>query len=303
MPLLASKAYDPETAVTNKAATAALAMTALDTTNLRVTFKAPTNGRVLVRIKCQASGASELYPRILLGVLEGSTLKGRQSPIGHYIVNSTTIRHMAQEAIYIVAGLEPGKEYTWDAAYGVEVVQTSANLKYGGPNNTTENDAWGAFSFEVWSAVECLAGTLYDPTSAVEKTTGETHLALAAFDTTNLRLSFVAPASGNALWRINCQAHGATTLTQFLLGVLEGATVKGRQSPLMGNPMVLAATSTPSLEASAVVTGLESGKEYTWDAAWGTEKAVKESKLKYGGPNNTTANDAFGGVAFEIWKA
>jgi hypothetical protein len=50
MALLAGVAADPAAAVT-KATSAAPAMTAFDTTNLRVTFTAPANGKVLVRIR------------------------------------------------------------------------------------------------------------------------------------------------------------------------------------------------------------------------------------------------------------
>ncbi len=38
------------------------------------------------------------------------------------------------------------------AAYGVETLVASTGLKYGGPNNTTANDAFGAFQFEIWEA-------------------------------------------------------------------------------------------------------------------------------------------------------
>jgi hypothetical protein len=69
MALLASASYDPAAAV-SKATTALLAMTALDTTNLRVTFVAPPNGSVMVRLKGLTTGAVT-YPRILLGVLDG----------------------------------------------------------------------------------------------------------------------------------------------------------------------------------------------------------------------------------------
>jgi hypothetical protein len=34
----------------------------------------------------------------------------------------------------------------------VETVVASTGLKYGGPNNTTTNDAFGGFAFEVWAA-------------------------------------------------------------------------------------------------------------------------------------------------------
>jgi hypothetical protein len=59
MALPAGVAYDPAAAVT-KATSAALAMTAFDTTNLRVTFTAPANGKVLVRIRPCLAAPSDL---------------------------------------------------------------------------------------------------------------------------------------------------------------------------------------------------------------------------------------------------
>jgi hypothetical protein len=147
-----------------------------------------------------------------------------------------------------------------------------------------------------------LAGTLYDPASAVSKATTST-LAMTAIDTTNLRLTFSAPASGRVLVRLQGTVHGATTFPQILLGVLEGSTVKGRVSPaglVNGN---LAATTFLTVEGLFVVTGLTAGTSYTWDAAYGVETVVASTGLKYGGPNNTSANDAFGGFAFEVWAA
>jgi hypothetical protein len=145
-----------------------------------------------------------------------------------------------------------------------------------------------------------LAGTLYDPAAAVSKATTST-LAMTALDTTNLRLTFTAPASGKVLVRLQGTLHGATTFPQIQLGVLEGSTVKGRVTPaglMNGN---LAATSFLTVEGLFVVTGLTAGASLTWDAAYGVETVVASTGLKYGGPNNTTANDAFGGFAFEVW--
>jgi hypothetical protein len=147
-----------------------------------------------------------------------------------------------------------------------------------------------------------LAGTLYDPAAAVSKATTST-LAMTALDTTNLRLTFTAPASGRVLVRLQGTLHGATTFPQIQLGVLEGATVKGRVTPaglMNGN---LAATTFLTVEGLFVVTGLTAGASLTWDAAYGVETVVASTGLKYGGPNNTTANDAFGGFAFEVWAA
>ena len=148
MACLASKLYDPAVAV-SKATTAALAMTALDTTNLRLVFTVPANGRVLVRLKGTLHGATTM-PQILLGVMEGATIKGRSSPmLGGGNVAATTL--MAAESIFVVDGLTPSASLTWDAAYGVETLVASTGLKYGGPNDTTANNAFGGFSFEVWS--------------------------------------------------------------------------------------------------------------------------------------------------------
>lgn len=299
MACLGAISYDPGTA-TEKATTALAAMAAVDTTNLRITFTAPASGKVLVRIKCQTHGATT-SPRILLGVLEGSTVIGRMAPIGSRM-NVAATSLMAQEACFVVTGLTGGNEYTWDAAYGIELVIASTGIKYGGPNNTTTNDARGSFDFEIWDATELLAGKLYDPETRVEKAT-TSNKAMTAFDTTNLRLSFKAPSSGRVMWRVAVPAHGATTAPQVLLGILDGSTVKARCAPVMGTPSTAVATANAMLEASGVITGLESGKEYSYDAAYGVEVTVTSTALKYGGPNDTTENNAQGGIAFEIWKA
>lgn len=150
MALLAAKAYDPAVAVT-KSTAALLAMTALDTTNLRNTFTVPASGIVMVRLRGVVHGATT-YPQILLGVLEGATVRGRLAPAGEVQGNLAATTMMAVEALFPVTGLTPGASLTWDAAYGVETIVTSTGIKYGGPNNATTNDAFGAFVFECYSA-------------------------------------------------------------------------------------------------------------------------------------------------------
>lgn len=149
MSLLGGVTYDPSTAV-SKATTSALAMTALDTTNLRVTFTAPSNGAVLVRLQGTLHGATT-FPQILLGVLEGATVMGRTAPAGYLNGNAAATSFLTVESVFIVRGLTSGSSHTWDAAYGVETTVASTGLKYGGPNNTTANDAWGAFIFDIFS--------------------------------------------------------------------------------------------------------------------------------------------------------
>lgn len=145
-----------------------------------------------------------------------------------------------------------------------------------------------------------LNATLYDPAVAVSKVTTAA-LAMTALDTTNLRLLFTVPASGKARVKLGAVIHGATTFPSILLGVMSGATVVGRVAPIqvLGNTAV--ATALVTVIADFVVTGLTPGTATTWDAAYGVETLVAATGLKYGGPNNATANDAFGGFLFEIW--
>lgn len=148
--LLGAALYDPAAQVA-KSGGSLLAMTALDTTNLRLTFTVPSTGRVLVRLRGQVAGGTTA-PAILLGVLEGSAVKFRQSPNGANINTVGVSNRSAQEASGIVTGLTPGASLTWDAAYGVEVTGTANHdLKYGGPDDTTTNNAAGAFQFEIWA--------------------------------------------------------------------------------------------------------------------------------------------------------
>ena len=149
MKLLKGVAYDPATAVT-KNTTAALAMTAIDTTNLRLSgWTVPASGIVAVRLAGMLHGATT-FPQVLLGVLEGSTVRFRHSPIGAVRGTALATTHLPIESFGIVSGLTGGATPNWDAAYGVETLVASTGLKYGGPNNTTANDAFGAFIFEIW---------------------------------------------------------------------------------------------------------------------------------------------------------
>jgi len=147
----------------------------------------------------------------------------------------------------------------------------------------------------------CLGAVLYDPSTAA--TRGSAASAMAAFDTTNARITFTVPTSGRVLVRVCCPVHGATTYSTYLLGVMEGATVVGRVAPIGGLKTTAVNTAMVTQEATFVVPGLTPSASLTWDAAWGCETSVNNSLLKYGGPDNATANNAFGALIFEIWEA
>lgn len=147
MNLLKAALYDPAGAV-SKATSSLLAMTAFDTTNLRLAITVPAHGMVRFRLRCVITGATTV-PTIFLGVLNGATVVGRVIPqFGPFTANVTT-QDFHCDAEFTATGLTPGAMNV-DAAYGVEVVVAATNIKYGGPNNTTTNDAWGAFVFEAW---------------------------------------------------------------------------------------------------------------------------------------------------------
>lgn len=147
----------------------------------------------------------------------------------------------------------------------------------------------------------CLGAIAYDPSTAVTK--GAAASVMAVFDTTNARISFTVPASGKVFVRVRCQLSGATTFSSYLLGVMEGSTVVFRSAPMGGLVNTAVATAIVPLEVTGVISGLTPGAAKTYDAAWGCETFVASSLLKYGGPNNTTASDAWGALIFEVWEA
>lgn len=297
MTLLASANYDPAVAAT-KATSSLLAMTAIDTTNLRLSFTVPTNGAVLVRLRGTVTGATT-FPQILLGILEGATVRLRQVPLGGLCATALATTALTLEVLAVVTGLTPGAALTWDAAYGVEVQIAASVIEYGGPNTNAGANAWGGFVFEIYDTPNLLAAALYDPAAAVAKATTAL-LAMTAFDTTNLRNTFVARTT-QVLVRMRCSLNGANTQPRVLLGVLDGATVRGRQAPLGAVLGTAVSTTNVPLEASFVVTGLTIGTTYTWDAAYAVQTLLAATNIHYGGPNNTTTNDAWGAFGFECW--
>lgn len=148
MALLFGTCYDPAVAV-SKPTTALLAMTALDTTNLRAAFTIPANGTVLVHMRGVLHGATTC-PQILLGVMSGATVLSRVAPL-IAVSNLAATSFYTADALFIVKGLTPGAAAVWDAAYGVETIVAATGLRYGGPNDVVANNATGGFTYEIWT--------------------------------------------------------------------------------------------------------------------------------------------------------
>lgn len=147
MNLLGAILYDPGTAVA-KSTASLIAMTALDTTNLRLAITVPAHGYVLIRMHTVVHGATT-FPSIMLGVLDGATVRGRVSPTLGLGNTAVATARVSCDAEFTMTGLTPGA-MNLDAAYAVDIVVASTNLRYGGPNDTTTDNAWGAFVFEAW---------------------------------------------------------------------------------------------------------------------------------------------------------
>ena len=147
MAILAAKLYDPAAAVL-KATSSLLAMTALDTTNLRHTVTVPASGLIVCHLRCVVQGATT-FPQVLLGVMEGATVVGRAAPQAVVGGTATATTWLVLEA-FIPVSLSAGS-HTLDAAYAVETLLASTNIKYGGPNNATANDAFGGLMFNIYS--------------------------------------------------------------------------------------------------------------------------------------------------------
>jgi hypothetical protein len=306
MKLLAGTFYDPAVAVT-KATSSLLAMTAIDTTNLRLTFTAPSNGSVLVRMRVSSQGATAAA-QILLGMLDhgnSDAVKARQVPISGGRGNAGGGSQVTRSISIVVTGLTPGTSYTYDAAYGVETVVASTLLKYGGPDDTSNATAAGGIAYEIWDTPGLLGAVHYDPGTAASVSAAASSV-VAALDTTNMRLTFTAPSSGNVYVRLRGAVSG-TTGTGLCVNwaVLDGATIRFRMHGVGGadtNSTTLAATDHYAYEASGLVTGLTPGTAYTWDAAFYVDNAATSAVVEWGGPNNTTADDAWGGFAFDVWN-
>jgi hypothetical protein len=234
--------------------------------------------------------------------MNGSTVVRKVAPIGALKSTALATGQVVQEATFVVSGLTPSASLTWDAAWGIETFVASSLIKYGGPNDTTTDNAFGGLLFEVWEANNCLVGIAYDPTTAVSRATTAL-IGMTALDTTNLRATFTVPASGRVLVRIQGCVHGATTFPQILLGVMNGSTVVARAAPIGGLKTTAVNSAMLTQEATFTVSGLTPSSSVTWDAAYGVEITVASTGLKYGGPGNATANNDFGALCFEVWAA
>lgn len=163
MNVIAAILYDPATAA-SASTEALLAMTAIDTTNLRHSvIPTPPSGRLHVRMRFALDiGLGAGLPAILVGVMSGSTVLARVAP---KIIAGNAYRAMA-EAEFTVSGLAPASFVTLDAAYAVQIEEVGTAIAFGGPDDNAGDNAYGGFLFEIFSdSADELAATTPERTN------------------------------------------------------------------------------------------------------------------------------------------
>lgn len=123
---------------------------------------------------------------------------------------------------------------------------------------------------------------------------------MTALDTTNLRLAITVPGHGYVTIRMRTVVDGATTFPGILLGVMNGATIIARVQPSQTVGATALATTRLTLAADFTIPGLTPGA-MNIDAAYGVEVLIAATAIQYGGPNDATANTAWGAFVFEAW--
>jgi hypothetical protein len=138
--LLAVLQYEPSTAAIYSTASASMA--AVDSTNLTISFTAPSSGNVLVRL----TGAG-----LAIGgyVYWGLLPHGGGSQVGNsWCIAGANITDAGSAAFYIT-GLVSGNTYQYDWAFST--TGTGYLVVQGGTNNPSQGNASPAV-MEVWSA-------------------------------------------------------------------------------------------------------------------------------------------------------
>jgi hypothetical protein len=264
MNLLGAILYDPAVAVT-KSTAAALALTALDTANLRLAVTVPAHGMVTFRLRCVVQGATT-FPQILLGVMNGATVVGRVAPRAVVGGTAAAATFMLCDAEFTATGLTPGAT-NFDAAYGVEVIVASF-IKYGGPNNVTAGDAWGAFTFEAWDPRGDTAGT----------TTLLTRIPSALTITAGAVTVGTLPAAPADWITAAAVSAGAVTKIQSGLSTYAGGDTAGTTTLLARIPSALTIT------AGAVTVGTLPAAPADWITAAAVSSAAV-TKIQAGLPS------------------
>ncbi len=152
--MLARTQYAPATAQTYNLVAAATGLTALDTTNLAVTFKAPTSGAVLVRLTAFSQGGAAAGTSIVFGVVSTSSSPGTVVGVTE-LANLTPTATAADNGeigvcTQIVSGLTAATSYTW--YFAGMYSGTASKVVAHGSTSATAVPTGAPAVIEVWAA-------------------------------------------------------------------------------------------------------------------------------------------------------
>lgn len=307
MNLLGAKLYDPAVAV-SKSTASLLAMTAFDTTNLRVAVTVPAHGMVYVRIMGGAVTGATTVPTLFLGVMNGSTVLARITPQDFPGTMNAATQSCPLYAECVITGLTPGA-MNLDLAYGVEVVVASTNIKYGGPNDTTTNNAWGGISFQVWDPQPMTANsTLAVDTSGrvdIGKALGQA-VTLDANNALNVSTKYVGgtvQTAGDLKASLNTLQADTDDIQTRLPAALVGGRMDSSTGAMAANVITAAAINASALNGKgdwnigktgyslvagydAAKTASQAGDAMTLTAAYDAAKTALAASA-YTAPDNT----------------
>ena len=131
----------------------------------------------------------------------------------------------------------------------------------------------------------------YEPSTSGGDNKNTTSTTLVAIDTTNLRVTFVAPPSGKVLVKLN--GRSATTAGGYAAywGLLDGATRRGHSQNVSTSVDFRSNCSIP-------VSGLTPGTTYSFDWAWCVDSTATTNL--YIRDDDVTDRQS-GGAYMEVW--
>lgn len=155
--------------------------------------------------------------------------------------------------------------------------------------DTSTGNLWGPMAGGSWSGTQTaqfngrvLAASTFAPGSPVTYTV--TGTSLAAFNATNLLVTFTAPESGSVLLRLSGVSSASAGNSFWGVSTLSAGT-----SVAAGTVLSALSGSTLTQIAEQVVTGLTAGTSYTWYWIGANSTGGDGAKLLCGGPATASA--------------
>lgn len=267
------------------ATNATFSYTKVDATQAAVTFIAPASGRVLITAQAVVFNASNGGVNLGVGQTAGVELA--------QVATSGGSASQVVQLTFVKTGLTSGQSYTYylylePSSSGTAVVRASS---YGNVVMYVQDAVLSPNMAQQSANPFLLAQKTYNPSSATAVTTAST--TPNAVDATNLAVTFIAPASGSVLVRLQASANLVSgSLGGIDWGLLSGGTQLGAMSYVTASTVGLRCFQT------IPVTGLTPRQQYTIQWAHASESGSTTVRTVYGGGN---AVGSYGPAIMEVW--